>query len=118
MVTPPAVIFVVVVPVASRPVAMVPSIVPLPFIVMTFFPLSTLPVTVSVIVPVAIPTRTNDNSGRRFHIHRWRRSVDRLGRKHSTGDANVYSNIDVREGDRRYAYAEACNQRHRQPATA
>jgi hypothetical protein len=120
MVTSPTVVFMVVVPVASllaalmvvapiiaRPAAIVSCVMPFPFAPVVFFPLPTLPITTPVIVPVTIPARTNDNSGRRLDIHLWGRSVDRLGRIDSTGDSNVYSNIDVCEGDGRYAYAKA-----------
>jgi hypothetical protein len=106
MVTP-TVAFVLVVRVASRatavvvmltamPVGMVPGIVPLPAIVMVFFPLSTFPISMPVIVSVAIPARTDDNSGR----------ID------SPRDANVDSNIDVRECDGGGTNSEAGNQRH------
>jgi hypothetical protein len=120
MVTSPTVVFMVVVPVASllaalmvvapiiaRPAAIVSCVMPFPFAPVVFFPLPTLPITTPVIVPVTIPARTNDNSGRRLDIHLWGWSVDRLGRIDSTGDSNVYSNIDVCEGDGRYAYAKA-----------
>jgi hypothetical protein len=107
-VTPTAVMFMVVVPVTSRsaafmvmapitsrPAAIVTRVMPLPFTPMALFPLPTLPITMPVIVPVTVPARSDDNNTWRFGIHRWGRSVDRLGRIHSTGDANVYSNIDV-----------------------
>jgi hypothetical protein len=131
MVTSPTVVFMVVVPVTSllaalmvvapiisRPAAIVSCVLPLPFASVAFFPLSTLPITTPVIVPVTIPARTNDNSGRRLDVDLLGRSVDRLGCIDSTGDSNVYSNIDVCEGDGRYAYAEAGNQCHCEPAAA
>jgi hypothetical protein len=105
MVAPSTVTFMVVVPVASRPATIVVRVMPFPLTSVALFPLSTLPVTMPVIVPVTVPARTNDDNTGRFGIRR-------------TGDANVYSNIDVCEGDGRYAYAEAGNQCHRDPATA
>src|ERR1700731_3802430 len=79
MVTLPTVVFMVVVPVASlltalmvvapiiaRPAAIVSCVMPFPFAPVVFFPLPTLPITTPVIVPVTIPARTNDNSGRRL----------------------------------------------------
>jgi hypothetical protein len=131
MVTSLTVLFMVVVPVASllaalmfvapitsRVAAVVARVMPFAFTPVAFFPLLMLPITTPVIVPVTIPARTDDNSGGRLDIHLLGRSVDRLGCIHSTGDSNVYSNIDVCEDDGRYAYAEAGNQRHREPATA
>jgi hypothetical protein len=108
MVTSTPVIFVVVMPVAPRPAALMvvavtlrpvaigARVMPFSFTAMALFPLSTRPITMPVIVPVAVPARTNNNDTRRFGIHRRGRSVDRLRR---TGDANVYSDIDVCEGD-------------------
>jgi len=131
MVTSPTVVFMVVVPVASllaalmvvapiiaRPAAIVSCVMPFPFAPVAFFPLPTLPITTPVIVPVTIPARTNDNSGRRLDVHLLGRSVDRLWCIDSTGDSNVYSNIDVCEGDGRYAYAETGNQCHCESAAA
>jgi hypothetical protein len=71
-----------------------------------------------VIVSLAIPAGTHNYSDRRLDVHRRRRNVDRLGCIYDTGDANIYANIDVCEGDGGYADAEAGNQRHREPATA
>ena len=105
-------------PVAAMPIVVVPSVMPLPVIAVALLPLPTLPVAMAIVVSVAIPARTDDNLGRRFGIHRRRRSVDRLGRIRDTGDANVYSDIDVCERDGRCAYAKASNQCHREPATA
>jgi hypothetical protein len=109
MVTPTAVAFMLVVRVVSRPttvmvmprvtampIVMVPSIMPLPVIVMVFFPLSTFPISMPVIVSIAIPARADNNSGR----------ID------SPRDANVDSNIDVRECDGGGTDSEAGNQRH------
>jgi hypothetical protein len=131
MVTSLAVMFMVVVPVASllaalmvvapitsRVAAVVARVMPFAFTPVVFFPLLTLPITTPVIVPVTIPARSNDNSGRRFNIHLWGRSVNRLGCIDSTRDSNVYSNIDVCEGDGRYAYAETGNQCHCESAAA
>jgi hypothetical protein len=122
VVTPTAVAFMVVVPVASRatavvvmapatamPIVVVPSIVPLPFIAMVFFALSTVPIPMSVVVPFAISARTDDNSSRRFDVHRRRRSVDRIGCIHNPRDANVNADVDMREGDGRCANAKAGN---------
>jgi hypothetical protein len=131
MVTAPTVIFMVVVPGASlltvfmvvRPIismaaTVVARIMPLAFTPVAFFPLPTLPITTPVVVPVSIPAPTNDDSGWRLDIHLLGRSVDRLGCIDSTGDFNVYSNIDVGEGDGRYAYAETGNQCHCEAAAA
>ena len=131
MVTSPTVVFMVVAPVTSvlaalmvvapiisRPAAIVSCVMPFPFAPVVFFPLPTLPITTPVIVPVTIPARTNDNSGRRLDVDLLGRSVDRLGCIDSTGNSNVYSNIDVCEGDGRYAYAEAGNQCHCESAVA
>jgi hypothetical protein len=96
-------------PVTAMPVVMVPSIVPPPVIVMVFFPLSTFPISMAVIVSVAIPARTDDNN---------RRGIHRLGRIDSPRDANVDSNIDVRECDGRGGDSEAGNQRRCEPASA
>ena len=109
---------VVMAPVTAMPIEMVPRIMPLPFIVMVLFPLSTLPIPMPIVVSVAIPARTDNNSGRRGDIHRRRRSVDRRGRLHDRGNADVYSDIDVRESDGRCAYAKCGNQCHRETATA
>jgi hypothetical protein len=126
----PAVISLVAVPVTSRPAVMVVAptasrvtvigsrVMPFPFTSMALFPLPALPIAMSIVVPVAIPARTNDHSGRRLDIHRRRRSIYRLGRIHGARDANVYSDIDVCESDGRCAYAKASNQCHREPATA
>ena len=116
MVVPLVAVSMVVVPVASRatavalmpPVAMisliavptimpVPGVMPLPFIVMAPLPLPTPPITMSVIVPVAIPAWTNDDNTRRFCINGRGRRIDRRRCVLSTGDANVYSNIDMRQ---------------------
>jgi hypothetical protein len=131
MVTSPTVVFMVVVPVTSllaalmvvapiisRPAAIVSCVMPFPRAPVAFFPLSTLPITTPVIVPVTIPARTNDNSGRGLDVQLLGRSVDWLGCIDSTGDSNVYSNIDVCEGQGRYAYAETGNQCHCEPAAA
>jgi len=130
MVAPPSLILMVVTPVASltvatvlapvtsRAAAIVACVMPFPFTSMTLLPFSALPIATPIVVPVAIPARANDHSGRRFDIHRRRRSVDRLWCIRDTGDADAYSNIDVRQGDRGYAYADAGNQRHREPAIA
>ena len=128
MVVPLVAISMVVVPVASRasalavmpPVATMsivplPGVVPLPFIVMVLFPFPALPIAMPVVVPVAIPARTNDNRSGRFDIYR-RWSIDWLGCIHGTGDANTDSDVDMREGDRRYAKAEAGDECHREPA--
>jgi len=114
MVTAPAVIFMVVVPVASvlaalmfvvpitsRVAAVVACVMPFAFTPVAFFPLPTLPITTPVVVPVSIPARTNNDSGWRLDIHLLGWSVDRLRCVDSTGDFNVYSNIDVCEGDGR-----------------
>ena len=114
MVTAPAVIFMVVVPVASlftvftvvAPIismaaAVVARVMPFAFTPVAFFPLPTLPITTPVVVPVSIPARTNNESGWRLDIHLLGRSVDRLRCVDSTGDFHVYSNIDVCEGDGR-----------------
>src|ERR1700736_5789856 len=108
----------VVAPIISRPAAIVSCGMPFPFPPGVFLPLPTLPITTPVIVPVTIPARTSDNSSRWLDIHLWGRSVDRLGRIDSTGDSNVYSNIDVCEGDGRCAYAEAGDQCHCESAAA
>jgi hypothetical protein len=107
-----------VVPFTSMVAAVVTRVMPFAFTAVAFFPFLTLPITTPVIVPVTIPARTNDNSGRRLDIHLLGRSVDRLRCIHSTGDSNVYSNIDVCEGDGRYAYAETGNRCHCEPAAA
>ncbi|ANB77348.1 hypothetical protein AYM40_35320 [Paraburkholderia phytofirmans OLGA172] len=107
---------VVMAPVTTTPIVMVPSIVPLPFIMMVLFPLPTVPITMPVVIAVSIPSRTDDNSSRRFDVHRWRRCVDRLGCIRDTRDANVDSNIDMRESDGRYANAKAGDECHREPA--
>jgi hypothetical protein len=107
-----------VVPITSRVAAVVARVMPFAFTPVAFFPLPTLPITTPVIVPVSIPARTNDDSGWRLNIHLLGRSVDRLRCIYSTGDSNVYSNIDVCEGDGRYAYAETRNQCHCEPAAA
>lgn len=119
MVTPSTAIFMIVVPVTSlfaalmvvasiisRAAAIVSRIMPIPFAPVAFFPLPmlplpTLPITTPVVVPVSVPARTNDDSGRRLDIHLLGRSVDRLGCIDSTGDSNVYSNIDMCDGDGR-----------------
>ena len=103
----------VVAPTASRVTVIGSRVMPFPFTSMALLPLPALPIAMSIVVPVVIPARANDHSGRRLDIHRRRRSVDRLGCIHDTGDANVYSNIDVCEGDGRCAYAEAGKQCHR-----
>jgi hypothetical protein len=122
MVTVPVVlrptVLMVVVPLTSRPAAVVACIMPFAIASMTLFPLSMFPITMPVIVPVTIPARTNENSGRRLDIHLRGGSVDRLRRIDNTGDSDVYSNIDVCEGERRYAYAETGNQCHGEPAIA
>jgi hypothetical protein len=131
MVTSPTIVFMVVVtvalllaalmvvtPIISMPAAVVACVMPFAFTPMTLFPLSMLPITMPVIVPVTIPARTNENRGRRLDIHLLGRSVDRLRCIDSTGDSNIYSNIDVCEGDGRYAYAEAGNHCHCEPAAA
>ena len=110
--------FMAVTPIIWRPASIGSCVMPFPFIPVAVFPLLTLPITMPVIVPVTIPARSNDNSGRRFNIHLWGRSVNRLGCIDSTRDSNVYSNIDVCEGDGRYAYAEAGNQCHCESAVA
>ena len=128
MVVPLVAVSMVVVPVASRATAVavmppvatmslvpLPGVVPLPFIVMVLFPFPALPIAMPVVVPVAIPARTNDNRSGRFDIYR-RWSIDWLGCIHGTGDANVDSNIDMREGDRRYANAQAGDDCHCRPA--
>jgi len=130
VVMPPAVISLVAVPVTSPPAVMVVAptasrvtvigsrVMPFPFTSMALFPLPALPIAMSIVVPVVIPARANDHSGRRLDIHRRRRSIYRLGRIHGARDANVYSDIDVCESDGRCAYAKASNQCHREPATA
>jgi hypothetical protein len=131
MVTSPAVIFMVTVPVAlrptmlmvvvpmtSRPAPVVACVMPFAVTPMTLFPLPMFPITMPVIVPVAIPARTDENRGRRLDIHLRGRSVDRLRSVDNAGDSDVHPNIDVREGDGRYADAEAGNQCHREPAVA
>jgi hypothetical protein len=85
---------------------------------MALLPLTTLPVAMAIVVPVVIPARTNDNSGRWFNVHRRRRSVDRLGRIHGPRDTNVDTNINVRECGSRYADAEAGDQCHCETAFA
>jgi hypothetical protein len=104
--------------VTAMPIVMVPGIVPLPFIVMALLPLLTLPVTMAIVVPVAIPARTNDDSGRRFDIYRSRRSVDRLGRVRDTRNANIDTDIDVRECGGRYGDTKTGDQCHREAAFA
>jgi len=114
MITSPVVIFMVVVsitslfaalmvvaPIISRAAAIVSRVMPFPFTPVAFLPLPTLPITSPVVVPVSIPARINDNSGRRLDIHLLGRSVDRLRCVDSTGDFNAYSNIDMCEGDGR-----------------
>jgi hypothetical protein len=131
MVVPLVAVAVVTVPVTSRATAVVflapvtgmsivmgPGIVPLPFIVMALLPLPTFPVAMSIVVPVAIPARINDDSGRRLDIYRSRRSVDRLGRVRDTGNADAHSDIDVRECGGRYADAKSGEQCHRETAFA
>src|ERR1700674_4985428 len=103
MVTPPTVIFMVVVPVTSllaaltvvapiisRAAAIVSCVMPFPFAPMAFFPRPALPITTPVVVPGAIRARTNDNSGRGLDIHLLGYSVDWLGCIDSTGHSNVY----------------------------
>jgi hypothetical protein len=107
---------VVMAPVTAMPIVMVPSIVPLAFIVMVLVPFAALPIAMSVVVPFAIPAWTDDNSGRRFDVHRWRRCIDRLGRIHDTGNANIDANVDVRECDGGCAYANAGDECYCQPA--
>jgi hypothetical protein len=131
MVTAPAVIFMAVMPTASLltelvvvaqiisiAAAVVARVMPFAFASVALFPLPTLPITTPVVVPVSIPAPTNDDSGWRLDIHLLRRSVHRLRCIDSTGDSNVYSNIDVGEDDGRYAYAETGNQCHCEAAAA
>ena len=42
---------------------------PLPFIVMALPPFPALPIAMTVVVPAAIPARTNDNRSGRFDIY-------------------------------------------------
>src|SRR5258706_6778599 len=87
------VILVVVVPVASRPTAVVSRVMPFPFTPMSLFPLPMFPITVPVIVPVAIPARISDNNTRRLGIHRRGRGVDRLwGGKRPLGGQSFLHN--------------------------
>jgi len=102
-------------PVATMSVVPIPGVVPLSFVVMALFPFPAFPIALPVIVPVAIPAWTNDNgSGRRDNYRRW--SIDRLGGIHGTRDANVDSDIDMREGDGRYTNTKAGDEFHRKPA--
>jgi hypothetical protein len=117
-VTSRATAVVVMAPVTTMPIIVVPGVAPLPFFVMALLPLTTLPVTMAIVVPVAIPARTNDNGGRWFHVHRRRRSVDRLGRVHDTRDTNVDTDINVRECGSGYTDAEAGDQCHCETAFA
>jgi hypothetical protein len=109
---------VVMAPVATMPIIMVPGVAPLPFIVMALLPLTTPPVAMAIVVPVPIPARTNDNGGGWFNVHRWRRSVDRLGRVHDTRDTNIDTDINVRECGSGYTDAEAGGQCYCEPACA
>jgi hypothetical protein len=131
MVVPLVAVSVVTVPVTSRATAVVvvapvtemsivvgPSIVPFPFIAMALLPLPAFPIAMAIVVPVAIPARINDDSGRRLDIYRSRRSVDRLGRVRDTGNADAHSDIDVRECGRRYADTKSGEQCHRETAFA
>jgi hypothetical protein len=131
MVVPVVAVSVVTVPVTSRATAVVvmapittmsivmgPCIVPLPFIAMALLPLPTFPVAMAIVVPVAIPARINDDSGRRLDIYRSRLSVDRFGCYRDTGYANVHADIDVRECGRTCADTEAGDQCHREIAFA
>jgi hypothetical protein len=111
-VTSRATAVVVVAPVTAMSIVMGPGIVPLSFIAMALLPLPTLPVAMTIVVPVAIPARTNDDSGRRFDIHRSRRSVRDIG------DADVHADIDVRERGRTYADTKGGDQCHRETAFA
>jgi hypothetical protein len=114
MVTAPIVIFMVVAPVTSllgalvvvspiisRSAAIVSCVMPFPVVPVAFFPLSALPITTPVVVPVAIPARTNDNSGLGLDIHLLGRGVDWLRCVDDTGDFDVYANIDVGESNGR-----------------
>jgi hypothetical protein len=105
-------------PVTAMSIVMRPSIVPLPFIVMALHPLPTFPIAMAIVVPIAIPARINDDSGRWLDIYRSRRSVDRLGRVRDTGNADAHSDIDVRECGRRYADTNSGEQCHRETAFA
>jgi hypothetical protein len=74
-------------------------------LVMAFFPLTTLPITVSVIVPVAVPARCHDNNIRRLGILWLRLDVYWCRRGHS----DTHTNVDVRKGGRRHADAKTRN---------
>jgi len=88
---------VVMAPVTAMLIVTAPSIAPRAFIAMTLLPFTTLPIATAIVVSLAIPARANDNSGRGFNVHRWRRNVDRLGRIEDARDTNVDPNINVRE---------------------
>ncbi len=122
MVTVPVVVrstvLMVVVPLTSRTAAVVACIMPFAVTSMMLVPLAMFPIAMPVIVSITMPARTNENSGRRLDVHLRGRSVDRLRRIDNTGDSDVYSNIDVCEGEGRYAYAETGNQCHDEPAVA
>ena len=104
-VSPWSTIFTVTVPASVVLVVMVPGIVPLP-VAMSLFPFPALPVAMPVVIPFAIPSWTDDNGRGRFGIYR-RRSIDRLRRICGAGNANVDSDVDMRECDGRYTNAEA-----------
>jgi hypothetical protein len=76
----------VVAPITPRSAAIVSRVMPFPVAAVTLFPLPALPIAMPVIVPVAIPARTDDNNTWRYCIH-------------GTRDADVYSNINVSEGN-------------------
>jgi len=111
-------VLMVVVPLTSRPTVVVACVMPFAVTPMTLFPLLMFPITMPVIVPVAIPARVDENSGRRLDIHLRGRCVDRLRSIDNARDSDVHPNIDVCEGDGRYADAEAGNQCHRESAVA
>jgi hypothetical protein len=96
----PLAAFMVVAPIAARPVAIVSRIVPFPFAPVALFPLPALPISTPVIVPIAIPTRVNNNGTRSFNICGRGLNVDGRGCINGAGNANVHADIDMCKGDR------------------
>lgn len=117
-VTSRATVIMVMAPVTTMPIVVVPGVVPLPFIVMAFLPLTTLPVAMAIVVPVTIPARPNDDGGRWFNVHRRRWGVDRLGCVHDPWDPNIDTDVNVRECGSGYTDAEAGDECHCEPACA
>jgi hypothetical protein len=70
----------------------------------------------AIVIPVAIPARTNDDSGKRFDIYRTRSSVDRPGRLRDTANAYAHPDIDVRKCGGTSADTKGGDQCHRETA--